>query len=206
LPFDLDGLPYSFSSAELERIQYIWKRVAEDYSPFDVDVTTEPPPADRLTRSSSSDDTFGTTVLITSRSGVYSCSCGGVAYLTVFDDVGDFYKPALVFYDALGGGNEKYVADAISHEAGHNMGLGHDGTSSSGYYSGHGSGATGWAPIMGVGYYQPLVQWSRASTPAPTTRRTTTPSCRTPGCRRERTIMATRPPAPPRCLRPPPAA
>jgi len=100
-------------------------------------------------------------VLITNRSGVYSCSCGGVAYLTVFDDVGDFYKPALVFYDALGGGNEKYVADAISHEAGHNMGLGHDGTSSSGYYSGHGSGATGWAPIMGVGYYQPLVQWSK---------------------------------------------
>ena len=161
MPFDLDGVPYSFSNGELERIQYIWKRVAEDYSPFDVDVTTEPPPADRLTRSSSSDDVFGTTVLITNRTGVYSCSCGGVAYLSVFDDVGDFYKPALVFYDALGGGNEKYVADAISHEAGHNMGLGHDGTSSAGYYTGHGSGATGWAPIMGVGYYQQLVQWSK---------------------------------------------
>ncbi len=160
MPFDLDGVPYSFSNAELERIQYIWKRVAESYSLFDVDVTTEPPPADKLTRSSSSDDTFGTTVLITQRS-FYSCSCGGVAYLSVFDDVGDFYKPALVFYDALGGGNEKYVADAIAHEAGHNMGLGHDGTSTSGYYTGHGSGATGWAPIMGVGYYQQLVQWSK---------------------------------------------
>jgi len=160
LPFDLDGVPYSFSTTELERIQYIWKRVAEDYSAFDVDVTTEPPPADRLTRSSSSDDIFGTTVLITKRT-FYSCSCGGVAYLTVFDDVGDYYKPALVFYDALGSGNEKYVADAISHEAGHNVGLGHDGTSTTGYYQGHGSGATGWAPIMGVGYYQQLVQWSK---------------------------------------------
>ena len=160
MPFDLDGVPYSFSNGELERIQYIWKRVAEDYSPFDVDVTTEPPPADRLTRSSSSDDTFGTTVLITQRT-FYSCSCGGVAYLSVFDDVGDYLKPALVFYDALGGGNEKYVADAISHEAGHNMGLSHDGTSATGYYTGHGSGATGWAPIMGVGYYQQLVQWSK---------------------------------------------
>ncbi|HRC36429.1 MAG TPA: M66 family metalloprotease, partial [Rubrivivax sp.] len=66
-----------------------------------------------------------------------------------------------VFYDALGSGNEKYVAEAISHEAGHNMGLGHDGYSGGGYYQGHGSGATGWAPIMGVGYYQSLVQWSK---------------------------------------------
>ena len=78
LPFDLDGVPYSFSTAELERIQYIWQRVAEDYAAFDVDVTTEPPPADALTRSSSGDDTFGTTVLITQRT-FYSCSCGGVA-------------------------------------------------------------------------------------------------------------------------------
>ncbi len=161
LPFDLDGVPYSFSTTELQRIQTIWKRVAEDFSAFDVDVTTEPPPADRLTRSSASDDVFGTTVLITKRAGVYDCSCGGVAYLTAFDDTTDYYKPALVFYDALGSGNEKYVADAITHEAGHNVGLSHDGTSSSGYYQGHGSGATGWAPIMGVGYYQQLVQWSK---------------------------------------------
>jgi PKD repeat protein len=161
LPFDTDGVPYSFSTAELQRIQFIWQRVAEDYAPFDVDVTTEAPPADRLTRSSSSDDVYGTTVLVTSRSGVYSCSCGGVAYVGVFDSTGDFYKPALVFYDALGGGNEKYVAEAISHEAGHNGGLLHDGYSGGGYYGGHGSGDTGWAPIMGVGYSRPLVQWSK---------------------------------------------
>ncbi len=160
LPFDLDGAPYAFSTTELQRIQTIWKRVAEDYSAFDVDVTTEPPSADRITRSSSGDDTFGTVVLITKRN-FYNCSCGGVAYLTAFDDTSDYYKPALVFYDALGSGNEKYVADAVTHEAGHNVGLGHDGTSSSGYYQGHGSGATGWAPIMGVGYYQQLVQWSK---------------------------------------------
>ena len=36
LPFDIDGVPYSFSTAELQRIQYIWQRVAEDYAPFDV--------------------------------------------------------------------------------------------------------------------------------------------------------------------------
>ena len=161
LPFDLDGLPYSFNTTELQRIQYIWQRVAEDYAPFDVNVTTEAVPLDRISRSSSTDDVFGTTVLITNSTGVYSCSCGGVAYLGVFDDTSDVYKPALVFYNQLGAGNEKYVAEAISHEAGHNMGLSHDGTASTGYYTGHGSGATGWAPIMGVGYYQALVQWSK---------------------------------------------
>lgn len=161
LPFDLDGVPYVFSAAELERIQYIWQRVAEDYAPFDVNVTTETPAGDLITRSGSGDDVYGTTVVVTKRSGVYDCSCGGVAYIGVFDNVGDFYKPALVFYDALGNGNEKYVAEAISHEAGHNGGLLHDGYSGGGYYSGHGSGVTGWAPIMGVGYYQALVQWSK---------------------------------------------
>lgn len=161
LPFDIDGVPYSFSTAELERIQYIWQRVAEDFAPFAVNVTTEQPTADLLTRSSSSDQVFGTTVLVTHRNGVYNCSCGGVAYIGAFDDTTDFYKPALVFYNALGAGHEKYVAEAISHEAGHNLGLYHDGNASTGYYTGHGSGATGWAPIMGVGYYQSLVQWSK---------------------------------------------
>jgi PKD repeat protein len=160
LPFDMDGIPYSFSTAELQRIQYIWQRVAEDFAPFDVDVTTQAPSSTLITRSGSTDDVFGTTVVITNRSGVYNCSCGGVAYIGIFDDTSDFYKPALVFWDALGSG-EKNVAEAISHEAGHNMGLNHDGAQGTGYYQGHGSGATGWAPIMGVGYYQSLVQWSK---------------------------------------------
>ena len=168
-PFDLDGIPGSFNTTELQRIQYIWQRVAEDFAPFDVNVTTEVPAAGALTRSGSTDDTFGTTVLITHRNGVYSCSCGGVAYLGVFDDTSEYYKPALVFFDALGSGNEKYVAEAISHEAGHNLGLSHDGWSGGGYYEGHGSGTTGWAPIMGVGYSRNLVQWSKGEYATATT-------------------------------------
>ncbi|MCA3555044.1 PKD domain-containing protein [Aestuariivirga sp.] len=162
-PFDIDGVvSTAFSAAELQRIQYIWQRVAEDYAPFDVDVTTEAPPADRLARSNSADTVFGTTVLITNNAGVYACTCGGIAYVGVFNSTTEKFKPALVFHNMLGKGDEKSVAEAISHEAGHNMGLSHDGTASAAYYSGQGADPlTAWAPIMGVGYYKPLVQFSR---------------------------------------------
>lgn len=167
LPYDIDGNTAAFSTTELQRIQYIWQRVAEDYAAFDVDITTEQPAADALTRSGTSDQVFGTTVVITKSTGVYSCSCGGIAYVGVFNDAGgsrspDYYKPALVFYDMLGGGAEKPVAEAISHEAGHNVGLHHDGSATDSYYAGQGTDAvTAWAPIMGVGYYKPLVQFSK---------------------------------------------
>ena len=167
--FDLDGVPGSFSATELDRIQYIWQRVAEDFAPFGVDVTTEEPPADVLARSSSSDLTFGTRVVVSkdwTAATASPCGCGGFAYVGVFDDTTEFYKPAYVFYNNLGSGNEKYVAEAITHEVGHNLGLSHDGTTTgSAYYTGHGSGATGWAPIMGVGYYKELVQWSKGEYP-----------------------------------------
>lgn len=163
--FDLDGNPAAFSTTELERMQYIWQRVSEDYAPFDVDVTTEEPPADAMARSSGTDLTFGTRVVVTvdwTANTSRPCGCGGFAYVGVFDDTTESYKPAYVFYNRLGSGNEKYVAEAISHEAGHNLGLSHDGTTAGvAYYAGHGSGATSWAPIMGVGYSKSLVQWSK---------------------------------------------
>jgi PKD repeat protein len=167
--FDLDGNPSSFNTAEQERIQYIWQRVAEDYAPFNVDVTTEEPPADAMARSSTNDLTFGTRVVITTdwtANTSKPCGCGGFAYVGVFDDTTEFYKPAYVFYNRLGSGNEKYVAEATSHEVGHNLGLSHDGqTGGSAYYAGHGTGATSWAPIMGVGYSKSLVQWSKGEYP-----------------------------------------
>jgi PKD repeat protein len=152
--YSIDGNS-AFSTTELELIQDMWRQVAEDFAPFDVNITTQDPGQEAITRSSSNDEYYGTRVVVTT-DNFANCGCGGFAYLTAFNDVGDFYKPAFVFNSSLKGAGE-----AITHEVGHNLSLSHDGTSSVGYYQGHGSGATGWAPIMGVGYYQALVQWSK---------------------------------------------
>jgi Ca2+-binding RTX toxin-like protein len=154
MPFDSDGNPAGFSDMEKDKIQSIWQRVAEDYAPFDVDVTTEDPGVAALNRASLSDKRYGNRVLITDSPAF--CGCGGVAYVGSFDDVGGFYQPAWVFSNSLGD-SSKNIAEAASHEAGHNMGLLHDGNGSTSYYGGHGI----WAPIMGIGYYQPVTQFSK---------------------------------------------
>ena len=169
-PFNTDGTTASFTNYEQDQIQAIWQQVAEDFAPFDVDVTTEDSGQDAITRSSFSDDNYGTRVVITADFTSPPCNCGGFAYLSIFDSVNeygqpsDYYKPAFVFYDNLGS-NAKNIAEAATHEAGHNLGLQHDGVlGGSSYYYGHGGNTsvpTSWAPIMGVGYGKSVTQWSK---------------------------------------------
>ncbi len=158
-PYDTDGDPATFSTAEQDVVHEVWARVAEDYATFDVDVTTQEPPQSAIDRSDASDQQYGTRVLIDPDTWYQSgCGCGGVAYVGVYDSTSqhDYYQPALVFTKGVGTG-AKNLAEAASHEAGHNVGLSHDGTSTVGYYQGHGA----WAPIMGVGYYRGISQWSK---------------------------------------------
>jgi PKD repeat protein len=154
-PFSIDGDPTTFNQQELDAIQYIWQRVAEDYAPFDVNVTTQDPGDAAIFRSSSSDLLYGTRAVI-SPTNFTGSSIGGIAYVGVFNYVGTNYKPAFVMTSGLGN-NEKNIAEATSHEVGHNLNLSHDGTRTTGYYQGHGD----WAPIMGVGYYRNVTQWSK---------------------------------------------
>jgi hypothetical protein len=156
--YDTDGNPNSFSQSELTEIAHIWHRIAEDFAGFDVNVTTEEP--------SQLNSTTGR-ILITKGTDTTGKpmpygNYGGVAYLGVWgrSDFHTRYSPALVYYNNLGGVHN--IAEAASHEAGHNLSLSHDGkTDGTGYYGGHGSGYTKWGPIMGVGYYGHVTQWSK---------------------------------------------
>jgi len=136
-------------------ITAIWRRVKEDFWPFDVDVTTN------LTRYTTAPVGSRMRCIITP-TDTAARGAGGVAYVNSFGNAGSgsFSStiPCWVFNSSING-----ISEAISHEFGHTLGLRHDGRSTPAqeYYPGQGSGPTGWAPIMGVSYYQALTQWSK---------------------------------------------
>lgn len=155
--YDTDGNPLAFSSGELAAIQEIWKRVSEDYAPWEVDVTTQLPPTEWLRKTASTDQAYGIRVVIGGSSYDWlGAGAGGIAYLDSFGWNSD--TPAFVFPVQLGNGFPKYVAEAVSHEVGHTLSLSHDGlTTGAAYYGGHAN----WAPIMGVSYYKEVTQFSK---------------------------------------------
>jgi Metallo-peptidase family M12B Reprolysin-like len=150
----------AFSNAELTEVQAIWQRVAECFSPFDVDVTTESPSIDRLIKSGTSDTQWGIRVVFGESTPDPAPGAGGVAFLGSFN--WDTDTPCFVYTNRQYA-DTKVLADAAIHEVGHTLGLRHDGRLSppEAYYLGHGFGLTGWAPHMGAGYYRNLVQWSK---------------------------------------------
>ena len=149
--YTFEGDSSSFTANELARIQRIWSRVAEDFAPFDVNVTTEEPGVEALRNAGGGDTQWGIRVVI--GEDTWRGSGGGVAYVGSFDWSSD--TPAFTFNNS-----ELGVSETSSHEAGHALGLSHDGTSSVEYYSGHGSDPYDWGPLMGSTFTREVTQWS----------------------------------------------
>jgi hypothetical protein len=167
--YDTNGVPGSFAQSEHDQMQSIWQRVAEDFAPFDVDVTTEEPTFEAIDRGSLADLNFGTRVAIVSSPSTPICTgCGGAAIQDSFDTTvaHKLKQPVWVFEKNLV--TTKAIAEAVSHEVGHTLGLIHDTncgvaspTPCPNLYQGHAN----WAPIMGLSYYRPVTQWARGQYP-----------------------------------------
>ncbi|MBT8055069.1 MAG: hypothetical protein HKN57_10260 [Xanthomonadales bacterium] len=149
-PFDRDGNPRKFSDSERIMIQHIWQRVAEDFYPFDVNVTTEDPGKREMSKAQRQRAVISETCWIDS-----GCP-GGIGYLNSFTWI---KKDAPVF--AFVRMDDRNTAGVVSHELGHTFGLYHAGTNSREYYSGHGSGPLAWVPIMGLMYNRSMCQWTK---------------------------------------------
>lgn len=152
--------PDYFTEHELQAIIRIWKQVCEDFSPYEVNVTTKEPPLDKLIKFNNTDQEYGIRVVIggTGRNFL-NASYGGIAYVGSFSWAND--TPTFAFSDNLGR-VPKYIAEVISHEVGHTAGLWHHGrTDGATYHTGDGL----WAPIMGSTYAARVGQWSKGEYP-----------------------------------------
>ena len=157
-PWDLTNNSSVYDTKELNTIIQTWQTVSSIFSAFDIDVTTEQPPAADLSQANGSKK-WGTEVVITNNDEFIGCGCLGTAWVGYFGDAAS--DPTLVFPGTSDSG--KFIGKIASHEIGHRFGLLHDGTGSTldgGYYPGHGSGETGWTPIMGDVLSKNLTQFS----------------------------------------------
>jgi hypothetical protein len=151
--------PFTCNSSGLSdaAITEVFDRVAEDYRPFNINVTTNE------TKYNSAPYNKRMRVVITTSNEWYGTGAGGVAYVNSFT-WGD-NSPCFVF-SALLGYSVKNVAEAASHEAGHTLGLRHQSSYNaacaklSDYNWGQGTGEIGWAPIMGASYNQNMTLWN----------------------------------------------
>ncbi len=149
----INAAPSSLSS---DQIVQALNNAAQDWAPFDVTFTTDA----ALYAATPAGSRMHAVVTPTDSAAPGS---GGVAYVDSWSGAGRGFRSDVVCW--IFNQTVKNVAESLSHEVGHTVGLNHDGqVGGSEYYSGHGGGLstpTSWAPIMGAGYSKSLVQWSK---------------------------------------------
>jgi hypothetical protein len=146
--------PATATPQQRDALYEIWRRVSEDYLPFDVNITTRDPGIEGLRKTWPADQNYGQRMVISPTNWVGAGTLG-IALLDVFDESDDY--SAFVFTSGL---TPRVIAEAVSHEAGHTLGLRHDGTTTGAeYYDGHGD----WASIMGrsISPNALITQWSK---------------------------------------------
>ena len=138
----------------------VWKRVAEDFRPFNLTVTTDPaiyaaaPVGERMH------------CIITPTSSWYDVPVGGITWLESYRaSVADSNFTATIPCFVFNNNSTSVIALTCSHELGHALGLSHDGTAAVEYYAGNDTGATSWGPIMGAPYGKSVTQWSNGGYP-----------------------------------------
>ncbi len=128
-----------------EKITEIWKIVAEDFAPFEVNVTTNRDVFDATSKTKRIMAVFTPT-------DDAAPSTGGFAYLDSFSS--SDIDVCWVYHESIRG-----AGDTGSHEVGHALGLRHDGRNDpvEVYYRGHNN----WAPIMGYSGDKIVGHWSK---------------------------------------------
>ena len=148
----IDAKPSGIPPADITEI---FNRVSEDYRIFNLNITTDSTVYHKARMGER------VRIIITPTYEWYG-RAGGAAYVDSYSWGDD--TPAWVFGILLNN-IAKYVAEAVSHEIGHTMGLQHQSIWNSfcelkeEYAPGKGTGEIGWAPIMGVSYIENLSTW-----------------------------------------------
>ena len=152
--YDQDGDATSFSTGELASIRDIWARVAEKFSPFNINVTTVNP-GTFLNRQALK-------VVIGGDGAWLGSPAGGVAYVGSFTN--SLANTVFVFPENLANGNSKYVAEGVAHESGHAFGLQHQGLwSGTTLADEYNPGTAAAAPVMGGSYNSTRGLWWRGT-------------------------------------------
>ena len=165
-PYDTDGDPSTFSDQERREIIEQWVQIVEDFAAWDLNITTADPGSDALLRASELDQNYGIRNIMTQQPEGFGPAFGGIAPVGVFggvvQDTLDVHS-YICFSVNKGSLNGSMTA---SHEAGHTLGLLHDGLDDLTYHPGSiDDGSSSWGPIMGAPFGRNISQWSDGDYP-----------------------------------------